>query len=120
MSGASRIYLVEGEKSADLIRKLGLVATTTAHGAQAPGKSDYSPLTGKEIIAIPDRDEPGESYVAQVAALVAKLDPRPTFKIVRLPVTGEGDDIELWLSDVVPKEWTPDERRVELERLTVA
>jgi integrase len=34
LAGAGRIYVCEGEKAADLVRDLGLTATTSAHGAK--------------------------------------------------------------------------------------
>ena len=114
---SDRVYIMEGEKIADLVCKLGLVATTTPHGAKSPWKSDFSPLAGKEIIALPDHDQPGENYVNKIASLVAGLDPRPTFRILRLPLTAEGDDIEQWLKDVVPDSWTEADCRTEFEKL---
>src|SRR4051794_30377462 len=38
---AAPVHLVEGEKAADRLRALGLVATTTAQGAQGWPKSDH-------------------------------------------------------------------------------
>jgi hypothetical protein len=114
---ARRVYVVEGEKCADLIRDLGLCATTTAHGARSPHKTDLSPLAGKEVVILPDVGEAGEVYARNLVALLAKLDPRPTVKIVRLPgLTGDGDDIEQWL-EAQHDSWGPDECRLELERL---
>ena len=66
---------------------------------------------------LPDHDEEGEGYLSRIIALMAKLDPKPMVKVVRLPLTGEGDDVVEWLDEVVPKEWTIDVRRAELERL---
>src|SRR5262249_46578613 len=60
LSGATRVYVVEGEKSAELIRGLGLVATTSAHGAQSPERTQWQPLAGKELVLIPDHDKAGE------------------------------------------------------------
>lgn len=46
---ARRVLMCEGEKAADAARSLGLVATTSPGGAQAPAKADWSPLSGKEV-----------------------------------------------------------------------
>jgi hypothetical protein len=47
--GASRVFVVEGEKAAEAARSIGLVATTSAHGAKSPQKTDWAPLAGKEV-----------------------------------------------------------------------
>ena len=117
LAEASRVYFVEGEKSVELIRPLGLVATTSAHGAQSPGKTDMQPLAGKEVVLIPDNDVAGEEYVRRVTALLTALKPQAVIKVLRLPLRSTGDDIEQWLQDVVPDMWTDVECRAELERL---
>jgi Protein of unknown function (DUF3987) len=119
LATAGLVYVCEGEKCADLVRDLGLVATTSSHGAQSPGKTDWSPLAGKTVVILPDHDGAGEGYAAAVAGLLAGLDPRPTIKVLRLPLEGEGDDVEQWL-DGRPDSWGPDECRAELERLAAA
>jgi putative DNA primase/helicase len=119
LTAAGLVYVCEGEKCADLVRGLGLVATTSSHGAQAPGKTDWSPLAGKTVVILPDHDSAGEGYAAAVAGLLAGLDPRPTIKVVRLPVDGEGDDVEQWLEGR-PDSWGPEECRAELDRLARA
>ena len=59
LAGASRVLVVEGEKCAEAARSLGFAATTSAGGSQAAGKSDWSPLAGKEVWILPDNDAPG-------------------------------------------------------------
>jgi hypothetical protein len=119
LTAAGLVYVCEGEKCADLVRGLGLVTTTSSHGAQSPGKTDWSPLAGKTVVILPDHDGSGESYAIAVAGILAGLDPRPIIKVVRLPLAGEGDDIEQWL-EAVPDAWGPDECRAELERIAEA
>jgi len=63
------IFIVEGEKCAAAARQCGLIATTSSGGAQAAGKTDWTPLAGRHVIVIPDHDEPGERYTADVARL---------------------------------------------------
>ena len=54
------VFLVEGEKDADTLRQHGFVATTNAGGAKARWLPDYNDtLRGREVIIIPDNDEPG-------------------------------------------------------------
>ena len=69
-------------------RAPGLVATTSAHGAQSPHKSDWSPLAGKDVVILPDHDAPGENY-AKAVVRFWPTNPRPRVKIFRLPISGE-------------------------------
>lgn len=114
---AEAVVVVEGEKCCDLVRMLGLVATTSAHGAKSPAKTDWSPLAGKLVIIIPDNDEAGEAYALAVATILSQLDPRPRIRILRLPLAEKGDDIEQWLTGVVPDNWDLVDCREELQRL---
>lgn len=62
------VILVEGEKCADALLRIGVTATTAMNGARAPvEKTDWSPLAGKAILIWPDRDAPGWDY-AEAAA----------------------------------------------------
>lgn len=58
------IYICEGEKTADAVRALGLVATTSAHGSKSAGKTDWLPLTGKDCVVLPDNDSAGRGFIA--------------------------------------------------------
>ncbi len=66
------VVVVEGEKAAEAARILlpGYVVTTSANGSKSPKKTDWSPLTGRNILLWPDTDRPGEQYVRAVAGLV--------------------------------------------------
>jgi len=88
LKSAPQVLVCEGEKSADAARQLGFVATTSPHGAKSASKADLSPLAGKEVVILPDNDEDGELYAADVVAQLAKLTPRPVIQVVRL--------IDLW------------------------
>jgi hypothetical protein len=92
LSGASRVYVCEGEKAADAVRSLGLVATTSAHGCESPGKTDWSPLAGKEVIILPDNDKAGQDYAEAVAGLLSEFSPSPNIKLVELPELPEKGD----------------------------
>ena len=63
----------------------------------------------------PDRGKAGEAYLEKVRARLAGLEPRPTIKIVRLPVPEEGDDLEQWLEE--RDSWEPERIQAELARL---
>ena len=63
------IYFVEGEKDADNLNKIGLVATTTVGGASGfnKHKEEYIKiLANKKIVIIPDNDEAGIKYAKNI------------------------------------------------------
>jgi putative DNA primase/helicase len=117
LAGAPKVYVFEGEKCTDLGRGLGVVATTTAHGADSPHKSDVTPLASKTVVIVPDAGETGERYATRLVSLLAGLEPKPTVKVLRLPdLFDDGDDIEQWL-DGLPNLWDSGRCGKELERL---
>jgi hypothetical protein len=93
------IVVLEGEKCTDIAAALGLpFATTSAHGAQAPQLTDWSPLAGRSVAILGDAGESGEDYAAKVAALLAALDPPARVRIVSLPGLADGEDIEQFVA----------------------
>lgn len=90
------IVVVEGEKAAEAAQRLGLVATTSAGGAQAASKTDWSPLRGRRVIVLPDNDSAGERYAEDVARL-AHTAGAADIRILRLadyaPALPEGGDL---------------------------
>ena len=97
LADAKRVYVVEGEKSTEAARSIVPTATTSAHGSKSAGKTDWSPLAGKEVVILPDHDAEGERYASDVAEIVTALNPPATVKIVRLPGLSEGGDIVDWI-----------------------
>ena len=110
LSSSRAIVLVEGEKCADALIGVGMVATTAMNGAKAPvDKTDWSPLRGKDVLIWPDRDPPGWDYAenaAKACALagcrsVAILVP-PTDKPIKWDAAdgvSEGFDCTAFVSD---------------------
>jgi hypothetical protein len=87
------VWVLEGEKCVDLAHELGLIATTSAGGAKAPHKTAWTPLAGKTVFIVPDHDEAGRKYSADVAAILTDLDPRAIVRIVELPGLATGEDL---------------------------
>lgn len=56
-----RVVLVEGEKTADAAQRLlpRSVATTWPGGSKSYRHVDFSPLRGREVVCVPDADQPG-------------------------------------------------------------
>ena len=94
---AQPVYVVEGEKAARALGRLG-VTVTTSGGASSARAADWTPLHGRRLRIWPDYDEAGARYAAEVATRmyangcnVHILDPAP----LRLPPTGDAYD---WLA----------------------
>ncbi len=65
---SNSVVLVEGEKCADALKSVGVVATTAMHGANAPvNKTDWAPVAGKDVLIWPDKDTPGWNYAEATA-----------------------------------------------------
>ncbi len=94
----ARIVWTEGEKDADRLDSLGIVATTTAGGAQA-WRDDYADQAQRlgihEVLILPDNDEAGEGYARQVARALRARGIRVA--LVRLPGLAPKGDVSDWL-----------------------
>jgi 5S rRNA maturation endonuclease (ribonuclease M5) len=64
------VYVVEGEKDVLALESAGVAATCSAMGAGKADKFDWTPLRGKTVIIVADKDEPGRKHASQVAELL--------------------------------------------------
>jgi hypothetical protein len=78
------VFIVEGEKSADAGQALNLCCITSSGGSSAATKTDWKPVQGRPVVIIPDNDEPGESYAADVARLCLAAG-ASSVAVLRLP-----------------------------------
>lgn len=89
------LFIVEGEKDADRLAQLGLLATTNIGGA---GKwpTDWSDrFNGRNIVILADNDPPGHAHAIDVAT---KLHPHAAAtRIPQLPDLPPKGDITDWL-----------------------
>ena len=94
------VYVTEGEKAADALIGLGLLATTSSGGAGSARHTDWSPLAGREVILWPDTDLAGADYAKDVVNLLAVLEPAPRLKLVIPGDLGlpEGGDAADWVA----------------------
>jgi hypothetical protein len=89
------IFLVEGEKDADNLIKMGLTATCNAMGA-GNWKPNYTKsLTGADVIIIPDHDGPGIEHANKVSVTLNKHGIEAN--ILELPDLKEKEDVTDWL-----------------------
>jgi hypothetical protein len=90
------VWVVEGEKDADALAKLGLVATTNVGGAGKWQQSYGDALRGRDVVVLPDNDEPGDKHAALVVRSLAGIAAR--VGVVKLPgLPGKGD-VSDWLA----------------------
>jgi hypothetical protein len=90
---SGRIFVVEGERCVDALKALGLPATTSSGGANAASKSDWRPLAGREVVILPDADDPGRKYAAGVAETLFGHDETTVVRIVEIDGLEEGGDV---------------------------
>ena len=90
------VYVCEGEKDADNLARLGLVATTNPGGA-GKWREEFGPyLQGRRVAILPDNDAPGQAHALDVAH---KLAPHAAeVRIVNLPGLPAGGDVSDWLA----------------------
>jgi putative DNA primase/helicase len=118
LSADGSIYVAEGEKAADALVSLGLNATTSPNGSKSAAKADWSPLRGRRVVIVPDRDDSGERYSADVASL-ARAAGAESVVVVRLadhwPELPVGGDAADWIECHDAAE--PDDLRQAVEAL---
>lgn len=96
------VFVVEGEKDADRLASLGLLATCNIEGAAKPEqrakwKAEYTAqLSGAaRVVLIPDNDGPGKAHMRHVAAqLAGKVGEVRWLELPGLPAKGDVSD---WL-----------------------
>lgn len=78
------VFVVEGEKTAEALQRIfpEAVVVTTAGGAQSPGKTDLSPLVGRQVLIWPDNDLPGQKYADTIVRELRKFNPNTPLAVV--------------------------------------
>ncbi len=91
------VFIVEGEKCADVLIEAGLVATTN-HGGSGKWLDTHSKhLAGRSVIVLPDNDQAGRTHADKViASLWGKAD---RIKRIDLPGLQEKGDVADFLSE---------------------
>lgn len=89
---SKKVYIVEGEKCADILIENGLTATTLDTGANSSWQDYYNDyFIDKDVIIIPDNDEAGFKYVKKI------LNHLPNAKVLILPDLKEKEDVYEWI-----------------------
>ncbi|ASV98993.1 DUF927 domain-containing protein [Paraburkholderia aromaticivorans] len=103
------VFVVEGEKAALALQKMlpSVVVVTSAGGASAPSKTDWSPLAGRNVVIWRDNDGPGLNYQDRVVQLIRAIDLSTRISVI---------DVESLLRTFCPMMgWVYDEKAVELK-----
>lgn len=91
------VYVVEGEKKADALAKIGLAATCNPAGAGKWPAHFAEFFAGARVIILPDNDEPGRKHADQVAANIA--DVAASVMVLELPDLPPKGDVVDWLAE---------------------
>jgi hypothetical protein len=105
LAGAARVYITEGEKDADTLRSLGLMASCNEGGA-GKWRPEHSQALVKadpgEVVVLRDNDRPGAAHQFQVASslVAAGLRVKILEHLPGLPPLSEkhGQDVSDWLA----------------------
>jgi hypothetical protein len=111
---ATEVFVVEGEKDADALNAVGLIATTNPGGA-GKWRHEYTSVFGRHhrVTIIPDNDEAGREHAIEVAS--ALNDKVGSLKVLQLPGLPPKGDVSDWLAGR-----DPDGAAEELSRLAEA
>lgn len=90
------VFICEGEKDCDNLKKLGMLATTNVGGA-GKWKPEYTAiLKGRRVCILPDNDVPGAEHANKVAAELKGTAAK--VKVLLLPGLPNKGDVSDWLS----------------------
>ena len=90
------IYICEGEKAADALSSLGVVATTSHAGAGGwnPDLNQY--FTGANVVIVPDNDQVGWNYTHRIVE--ALLPSAKSIRVLDLNLSNPKEDAFEWVT----------------------
>lgn len=85
-AATTTVFVVEGEKAALALQKLlpDTPVLTSAGGAMAARKTDWSSLAGRDVVIWPDNDDAGLNYAREVIALIRSVEPTTPIAVVNV------------------------------------
>jgi putative DNA primase/helicase len=90
------VFVVEGEKAAEALAQIGVPATCSPGGANKWRASYSKPLTGADVVILPDNDDTGRDHAAAVAKELRGV--ARSVRIVALPGLLEKGDAADWIA----------------------
>jgi predicted P-loop ATPase len=100
----AQVLVVEGEKCADAAQALlpSLAVTTWQGGGKAAGKSDWSPVSGRDVLIWPDADPEGLTAAHEAGRLATEAGAR-SVRVIEIPA----DKPKGWdIADAIEDGWT--------------
>ncbi len=91
------VLVTKGEKCADAVVELGLLATTSSQGSQSPAKTDWGPLRGRQVVILPDHDDAGRGFAQAVVGLLNSAQVGAA-AVLALDGLAEGQDVYDWIA----------------------
>lgn len=91
ISTAPWAVIVEGEKDADSLIAVGIPATTVCGGAKKWRDEYTSEFDGKDVVILPDNDEPGREHAELIAGKLLKRNRVKSVRIVKTSDAPKGD-----------------------------
>jgi len=88
------VYIAEGEKDAEALAQLGLIATTNPQGAGKWRPEYGDALRGRHVVILPDHDDVGRKHAEDVARNLDGV--AASSKVLALDVPEKGD-VSDWL-----------------------
>lgn len=90
------VFVVEGEKDADALVKLGLQATTNAGGADKWEQDFAQQISSFRVVILPDNDGPGRKHAKRVITSLEEVG--ATCEVLALPGLPEKGDVSDWIA----------------------
>lgn len=66
----AQVYVVEGEKDVHALEAIGATAVCPAMGAGKANRFDWTPLVGRDVTVVADKDKPGAKHASQIAGIL--------------------------------------------------
>jgi putative DNA primase/helicase len=102
------VFVVEGEKDADNLANLNIVATCNAGGAGKWTAEHATYFKGADLVIVPDNDDAGRNHAQQVAKSVGGIATR--VRMLELPGLPLKGDVSDWIdkngTDTAKQLWT--------------
>jgi hypothetical protein len=90
------IYIPEGEKDVDTLRRLGLIATCNPMGAGKWQASYSETLRGADVVILPDNDQPGRNHAELVGTSLQAI--AASIKVLPLSNLPDHGDVSDWIT----------------------
>jgi hypothetical protein len=93
---AEAVFILEGERDCDNAAKLNFTGTCNVAGAGNWTEDLNQYFKDKEVILLPDNDEPGRKHIEKVYQELKDI--AKSIKVIELPGLSEGGDFSDWLN----------------------